>query len=142
MDAGGESANTRNLFPAQRPTVCVARGHALIKRRYSASYSRTCRAHGRRIVIVEYATRAAPAARIEVLDGVRKAPGIAHNGNRAIPQTVHLIEPTGLIVRGHEKNIAPCFNEMRERLVEAGVETEAIGIAPRQTCKKIGIFRI
>src|ERR1700686_1026916 len=54
-------------------------------------------ARGRSIVIVEHASGAGAAAGIEMLHGIRKTAGVAHDGNGAVALAVHLIQSAGLI---------------------------------------------
>src|SRR5262249_843160 len=46
------------------------------------------------------------------LNGVGQTAGSADYGYRAIAQTVHLVQPTGLVFRRHKKDIGARFNQV------------------------------
>src|SRR5579884_2564906 len=53
-----------------------------------------------------------------VHDRVGQPPGPAHDGNRAVPEAVELVEAGGLIPGGHEEDVRPGLDTVGERVVE------------------------
>ena len=66
-------------------------------------------------------TKPVPVSRcgIVILHGIFQAANGAHDGNRAIFQTEHLIEAARLVERRHQEQIGAGFNLMRQRFVKA-----------------------
>src|ERR1700722_414121 len=65
-----------------------------------------CLRKGRGGEVLKYDAGAAPRGAVVVLHRIGKSAGAPHERYRAVAQAVHLIEPAGLVQRGHEKHVA------------------------------------
>ena len=95
-----------------------------------------------RIVVVEHDAGSQPGLRIEVLHRIGQSAGVAHDGNGAVTQAVHLVEAAGLILRGHQEHVAGGLDPVRVFLAVAIAKRHAGGIVVRQLRQERFIARI
>ena len=88
--------------------------------RSSASVHRPLERRG--VEIIEYDAGAGAVCGVVVLDRIGESTGAAHDRHRAVAQAVHLVEPAGLVERGHEEQVARRLDPVRELLVVAALE--------------------
>src|SRR5262245_61056101 len=76
-----------------------------------------------RIVAEDEAVRLRSAS--VVSDGISKAADFADNGDGAVSEAVHLIQPAWLEARRHEEDVRAAFDEMRRSPVEPDPHADA-----------------
>ena len=111
---------------------------------YQIQHRLDCPADRRRIVVVENAAGATPAARVEMLNRSPRSPPVLRTiGMVPVSQTVHsLIQAAGLVSRRHEENIAAGFDQMGKRFIKPGHVRHPARKAPRQIIEEGGILCI
>ena len=79
--------------------------------------------HGKGRVVLELKTVACERHAIKILNRIVKPARSANHRYSAVARAVHLVQPARLKERRHQENICARFNPVRERLVEAFVDT-------------------
>src|SRR5580658_3851929 len=60
---------------------------------------------------------------VEGLYGIFQTACCTHHGHRTVSQTVYLVQPTRFITRGHQKDVRPSFDLVRESVVVANLDS-------------------
>src|SRR5207253_11015480 len=74
---------------------------------------------GRAIVGAKQKTSPSLRHGVKLLNAVLKTSGGPHNRDRAVLETVDLIQPAGFIARGHQEHVSPRFDSVRQDLIKA-----------------------
>ena len=79
---------------------------------------------------------------LAVLDGLRQAPGLVPDRQRAEALGVHLAEPAGLEPRRHQREIAAGKDPPRLRVVEADADADGIRPPPPRVDQRLLDLRL
>ena len=93
-------------------------------------------------VIPEFKPGAVPGGFVIIFDRIIEAAGGAHDGQRTVPQRIHLIQSAGFVQRGHDEKIGPRFDAMGHSLMKTDIRADLPRVALRQAPEILLISRI
>ena len=80
--------------------------------------------------------------RIELLDRVVESAGGAHHRYGSIAHAVDLVQPAGLVARGHQEDVAARFNLVRQGIVIGDLHGEFLRILLVQLAEQLFILAV
>ena len=96
----------------------------------------------RRIIVPEFESRSSALLRIPLFDRVLEAAGSSNDRHGTVSHAVDLRQAARFVVRWHQKNVAPGFNQVGKWIVIRNLHCQAIWKTAVEGAKHALVMRV